>query len=587
MTTGLEKTAPPKAPLPSGRGSGPRRSLRSSLAAHGEPMVWLMGGALGIAICMIVGLLLLIFAQGFATFWPGKLVMVKKADGTLLMGEPTREERFRPEEDAIAAMPEAMAARVRSEMAADPEGVRRRLLRIGNYELTGNHFLWVDDHQVVAETEPEWAMVVQRLEWWRFQGTPVSLALDGVEQTREPQEIWTRFGAEHPAVRARHAERRRLENDVVGDLAAREEAARLEHRQAEIDHGPESPAAKAAARVYEDVKARTEAEFAEVRNRIAALQKENDRLSITFQTADGQEKAIKFSEIVSMYPANRLSWSERFGVYLDRWSEFLGDEPRSMNTEGGVYPAIFGTVLMTLVMSLLVVPFGVLAALYLREYAKAGPIISTIRIAVNNLAGVPSIVFGVFGMGFFCYIVGATIDRSFFEARLPNPTFGKGGLMWASFTLALLTLPVVIVAVEEALAAVPNSMREGSYACGASKWQTIRRIVLPRAMPGILTGAILAIARGAGEVAPLMLVGALKLAPVPVDGVFPFVHPEKAFMHLGFYIFDLGFQSPDSEAAKPMVFTTTLLLIVVIATLNVAAVLIRSRLRRRFAGGQF
>ena len=256
--------------------------------------------------------------------------------------------------------------------------------------------------------------------------------------------------------------------------------------------------------------------------------------------------------------------------------------------EGGVFPAIFGTVVMTLIMSIAVVPFGVLAALYLREYAKAGPMISAVRIAINNLAGVPSIVFGVFGLGFFCYFVGANIDQLFFEAKLPSPTFGTGGIMWASLTLALLTLPVVIVATEEALAAVPGSMREGSYACGAGKWQTIKRIVLPRAMPGIMTGMILAMARGAGEVAPLMLVGAVKLAPeLPFDGTFPFLHPQRSFMHLGFHIFDLGFQSQNSEAAKPMVFTTTLLLIIIVAALNLSAVLIRTRLRKRFITGVF
>ena len=160
--------------------------------------------------------------------------------------------------------------------------------------------------------------------------------------------------------------------------------------------------------------------------------------------------------------------------------------------------------------------------------------------------------------------------------------------MWASLTLALLTLPVVIVATEEALSAVPNSMREGSYACGASKWQTIRRIVLPRAMPGIMTGMILAIARGAGEVAPLMLVGAVKLAPeLPLDGVFPFLHGSRSFMHLGFHIYDVGFQSPNSEAARPMVFTTTLLLIAIVALLNITAIRLRSRLRRRYQVSQF
>jgi phosphate transport system permease protein len=283
-----------------------------------------------------------------------------------------------------------------------------------------------------------------------------------------------------------------------------------------------------------------------------------------------------------------LSFAGRVGVYASRWKEFLTAEPREANSEGGVFPAIVGTVIMTLLMSIAVVPFGVLAALYLREYARTGVVVSAVRIAINNLAGVPSIVFGVFGLGFFCYIVGGSIDQLFFPEKLPNPTYGKGGVIWASLTLALLTLPVVVVATEEALAAVPRSMREGSYACGASKWQTIRRIVLPRAMPGIMTGFILAMARGAGEVAPLMLVGASKLAPdLPIDGVAPYIHPDRSFMHLGFHIYDVGFQSQNSEAAKPMVFTTTLLLITIIAMLNVFAVWLRTRLRRKFIGGTF
>jgi phosphate transport system permease protein len=309
-------------------------------------------------------------------------------------------------------------------------------------------------------------------------------------------------------------------------------------------------------------------------------------------TASGATATLQVADIVRAYPANQLDFGGKVSVYLSRWKEFLLDRPREANSEGGVFPAIFGTVVMTLLMSILVVPFGVLAALYLREYARQGPLVSLVRIAVNNLAGVPSIVFGVFGLGFFCYIVGASIDQLLYAEKLPNPTYGKGGLIWASFTLALLTMPVVIVATEEALSAVPGSMREGSYACGATKWQTIRRIVLPRALPGIMTGMILAIARGAGEVAPLMLVGAVKLAPelpIDFDGNSPFVHvhPERSFMHLGFHIFDLGFQSQNSEAAKPMVYTTTLLLIGVVVVLNLAAIWVRGRLRRRFAGGQF
>jgi phosphate transport system permease protein len=279
---------------------------------------------------------------------------------------------------------------------------------------------------------------------------------------------------------------------------------------------------------------------------------------------------------------------QKTGVFLHNIWSFLSGQPREANTEGGIFPAIFGTFVMTLLMSIAVVPFGVLAAIYMREYAKQGILVRSVRIAVNNLAGVPSIVFGVFGLGFFVYFVGGGLDRWLFSDYLPTPTFGTGGILWASLTLALMTVPVVIVATEEAIAAVPRGMKEGSLACGASKWQTIQRIVLPASVPGILTGLILAMARGAGEVAPLMLVGVVKLAPsLPVDGEFPFIHLERKFMHLGFHIYDLGFQSPDSEAAKPMVFATTLLLIVLVVLLNITAIFIRERLRKKFATGAF
>lgn len=385
------------------------------------------------------------------------------------------------------------------------------------------------------------------------------------------------------------------------------------------------------------------------------------RLAPERQTAP--DEPMRLSQIVRAVRPNTLSFGQKLGVYLGRWWEFLSDDPREANTEGGVFPVVFGTVLLTILLSIVVVPLGVLAALYLREYARQGLVTSIIRIAVNNLAGVPSIVYGVFGLGFFCYTVGGYIDagpadstrlpvfrwwflvgaglavvvlagglgvlgvrkagepdtrrnrsvrmlatagwvaafgivaallvttpyfHGFFEARLPDPTFGKRGLLWASLTLALLTLPVVIVSTEEAIAAVQPSLREGSYGCGASKWQTIRRIVLPGATPGILTGMILAMARGAGEVAPLMLVGALKWAPeLPVSTDFPFLHLDRSFMHLGFHIYDLGFQSPDSEAARPLVWTSTLLLIAVILLLNLTAITLRARVRRRMGSGHF
>ncbi len=634
----------------------------AALLAHGEPAVWLMGVGLVLALAMVLGLLGFVFWQGIGTLWPTPATRVTLHRGAVYLGEVARDDRFQPAEAVIEALPPSAIERARAELDANEGWAHRRLIRTGNYELTGEHFQWVSDFEIAQEERPPWALVIERLTWGRFYGEPTAFQLlhytDEFAETSDPAErrrlrleharriaaelgeapgrtirfvagprwvapeevspnatvaavaeiwegpaaAWAQFLRHHGAVRGRWEERRRLEKYDTGRINHRKEKARLALRRREIaleriemKSGAESPAAARARAALELARAEygktdreTEAEFLAVRSKIADLNRENARFRLALVTADGRNKVIELADIVRAYPANQLTWRQRLAIYGSRWREFLLDDPREANMEGGVFPAIFGTVVMTLIMSLMVVPFGVLAALYLREYAKAGPLISSVRIAVNNLAGVPSIVFGVFGLGFFSYFVGRGIDELFFAEKLPSPTYGTGGILWASLTLALLTLPVVIVATEEALAAVPGSMREGSYACGASKWQTIRRIVLPRAMPGIMTGMILAMARGAGEVAPLMLVGAVKLAPeLPVDGIFPYLHPERSFMHLGFHIYDLGFQSQNSEAAKPMVFTTTLLLIAIIAALNITAIVVRSRLRRRFQTGVF
>jgi phosphate transport system permease protein len=286
--------------------------------------------------------------------------------------------------------------------------------------------------------------------------------------------------------------------------------------QARLDAGEGSEAERRAAEAETRVQEAVAEETRRLDGETASLRDQNAGWNVEFETAAGGVTSVPLDGIVRAWQPNRLGLAGRLGVYASRWGEFLADDPREANSAGGVFPAIWGTVTMTLIMAMLVAPFGVLAALYLREYATSGPIVTAVRIAINNLAGVPSIVYGAFGLGFFCYGLGAGIDELFFQASTVadgQPVFGTGGLLWASLTLALLTLPVVIVATEEALSAVPNSMREGSYACGAGKWQTIRRIVLPRALPGIMTGLILAMARGAGEVAPLMLVGVKKLAP--------------------------------------------------------------------------
>ncbi len=557
----------------------------ASVLARGTPLVWLTAGGLLLCLAMVLGLLALVIWQGVSTFWPQPLVRLELSDGRILMGEVTRAEEYSPGPQVFAQLPEAERAGAEERVRSQGGLSTRRLLRTGNYELTNEHFHWVSDFQVVREDRPEWALLFERLAWGRFYGFPRGFRVDGQSLSSEPERIWELFREHHPVVRQRWRERRGLEIHETGAVNARLEAARLALREVELEHGQDSRAWREERIRYEEIERHSEQEFARIRSEIERLDRENARYELELATADGVETRLPLAEVVRAYPGNRLDASAGASIYLARWWEYLSDDPREANSEGGVFPAIFGTVVMTLLMTIVVVPIGVLAALYLREYARAGWIVSTVRIAINNLAGVPSIVFGVFGLGFFCYILGGSIDQLFFRAKLPSPTFGTGGILWASLTLALLTLPVVIVATEEALAAVPNSMREGSYACGASKWQTIRRIVLPRAMPGITTGMILAMARGAGEVAPLMLVGAVKLAPeLPLDGAFPFVHPERSFMHLGFHIYDLGFQSQNSEAAKPMVFTTTLLLIAIVVVLNLTAIGVRARLHRRFRG---
>ena len=316
---------------------------------------------------------------------------------------------------------------------------------------------------------------------------------------------------------------------------------------------------------------------------IVELYQQFNRDSMVVRVSDGRETRIELGKVVRAYRPNAMGPLDKLGFYGLKLWEFVSDEPREANTEGGIFPAIFGTVLMVMIMAVIVTPFGVIAAVYLREYAKQGPLTRVIRIAVNNLAGVPSIVYGVFGLGFFVYVLGGSIDQLFFPESAPAPTFGTPGLMWASLTLAILTLPVVIVATEEGLARIPRAVREGSLALGATKAETLWKVVIPMASPAMMTGLILAVARAAGEVAPLMLVGVVKLAPnLPLNGNYPYLHLDQKIMHLGFHIYDVGFQSPNVEAARPLVYATALLLVLVIATLNLSAVWIRNHLREKY-----
>jgi len=505
-------------------------------------MISLTAGALAANLLLIGGLIALVAANGLGHFWQADIASLALSDGTTALGEI-----------------------VDREADTDEQGRARERLRVavGNRDLGGSDYRWIDAAQIAGETWPRDAAVLEREEWGKFYGFPVEIRRSGQVIADGSEAIWAALPG---LLRAKRVER-------AGKIDALRTEIRELNREIESSRRRGRDVAELQVR-YEDAAAALSARAAEL---------VSDELVV--RTADGREQAVPLAHIVRAVRANALGTTGKLGLYASRLWEFLTGDPRESNTEGGIFPAIFGTVLMVMLTSLAVAPLGVLTALYLREYARQGLLVRCVRIAVSSLAGVPSIVFGVFGLGFFVYLVGGTIDSLFFADRLPTPTFGTGGILWASLTLALLTVPVVVVATEEGLAAVPRVVREGSLALGATKFETLWRVVLPAALPGVLTGLILAMARAAGEVAPLMIVGMVKLAPsLPLDGEFPFLHLERKFMHLGFHIYDVGFQSPNVEAVRSLVFATALLLILVVLSTNLTAILVRNHLRRKYAG---
>jgi phosphate transport system permease protein len=525
----------------------------------------LAGGALALNLLLILGLLLLIAYQGAIYFWQKALFEINLQDGSRILAEIH-------EEEPIPPTPEA------------PQPGSRIKLRIGNRELVGNDFRWLPMSSVVAIRQPRTAVLLERVEWGPFLGWIRELRRGEETLALGEEAAWTALG---PLVKAKtrlRREIRRLEKGAIGDINLAIEQTRLEERRLELEGLPAEVLEKRRQEIQAR-RARLEQRYESLASELFRLRRELLAETAVFETADGRIHQVAVGNIVRALRPNEMGVASKLWLSLSKVWEFIADDPRESNTEGGIFPAIFGTVMMVFLMSFAVVPFGVVAAVYLREYAKQGPLVRVVRIAVNNLAGVPSIVYGVFGLGFFVYTIGGTIDQIFYPEALPTPTFGTGGILWAALTLALLTVPVVIVATEEGLAAVPGIVRAGSLALGATKWETTWKVVLPAAAPGILTGVILAMARASGEVAPLMIVGMVKLAPtLPIDHHFPWIHLERKFMHLGFHIYDVGFQSPNVDAAKPLVFATTFLLVALVTTLNLAAVRLRNRLRARYAG---
>ena len=530
----------------------------------GSPWVWFTAGAVSLSLVMVFGLLGLIAGNGLGHFWPSRLALVELEGepSVLMLGE-------------LADHETVAASRVRDGGGTVPEGatvVKRLLLKRGNRDLNEQDFVWINAPSIKRLEYPTDVVAIERREWGNLYGR-----IKGLTENDQPVSA-SELPARIDRALALREDIDHLEKEEIGAVNYQIERLRLREKAAR-----KRGIAEAELEALVAEKAALEASYQALASKLQTLNAEIGRDKILFETITGEQRPVSLANVVRVYAPNQLSSSEKAGHYLRKLREFIAEQPREANTEGGVYPAIFGTVLLVVIMSVFVTPLGVIAAVYLREYAKPGPVTSAIRIAVNNLAGVPSVVYGVFGFGFFVYLVGGSLDQAFFADALPSPTLGTPGLLWSALTLTLLTVPVVIVATEEGLTRIPRAIREGSLALGATKAETLWRTVLPMATPAMMTGLILAVARAAGEVAPLMMVGVVKLAPaLPLDGNFPYLHLERKFMHLGFHIYDVGFQSPNVEAARPLVYSTALLLVFIIMSLNLAAIRLRNRLREKY-----
>ncbi|MCP5176949.1 MAG: phosphate ABC transporter permease PstA [Moraxellaceae bacterium] len=537
----------------------------------GEAWVWLNAGAVAISLIMVIGILGLVAVRGLGHFWPSDVMQAQysyQGQSSTIVGE-----LYDEKVDTAKRLREAGV-----EIPQGVETVTRYSIKQGNKDVTGQDFKWVLAANLQNIQYPKDIVVLERYEWGTFYGRLKAVKENG-QLIAEGDSAWAALQSRLERSNGFHEQIKDLEKGEVGSINFKLEKLRLQERKLELE-GKLDDAQRAKFAQQRDEQNQ---KYEVLKTKLEQLRHDMERDSAVFVVADGSEKEIALSKIVGAHKPNDMGVFAKLGAYGHNAWAFLSDDPREANTEGGVFPAIFGTVLMVLMMTVIVTPLGVIAAIYLREYASQGVITQTVRIAVNNLAGVPSIVYGVFGLGFFIYFLGGNIDRLFYPEASPAPVFGTPGLLWSAITLALMTLPVMIVSTEEGLSRIPRSLKEGSLALGATKAETLWRVILPMAMPSIMTGMILAIARAAGEVAPLMLVGVVKLAPtLPVDLNAPFIHLERKFMHLGFHIYDVGFQSPNVEAARPLVYATAFLLVLIVASLNLSAVALRNHLREKY-----
>jgi len=539
----------------------------------GEAYVWLNAGTVAICLIMVLGVLGLIAVRGLGYFWPADVVQAQYSAPGSSQIETVVGEIYDSKTDTAKRLAESGI-----EVPQGITAVERISIKQGNRDQGQPDFRWVFADTLSNVKYPEDIVVLERFEWGSFYGRLKSVSENGTEVASGPA-AWDALQDRLDRSNDLLADMTAIEKGEIGSINFALESLRLEEKRLQLENALTETEVARIASERDALNTR----YAKLAEQLDALKQQGTRDSATFVTPQGNEVDISLNKIVAATQPNAMNVFEKLGHYFKNLWHFLSGDPREANTEGGIFPAIFGTVLMVLLMTVLVTPLGVIAAIYLREYANQGMVTQIVRISVNNLAGVPSIVYGVFGLGFFVYFLGGNIDALFYPEASPAPVFGTPGLLWAAITLALLTLPVVIVSTEEGLSRIPRALKEGSLALGATKAETLWRVILPMATPSILTGVILAIARAAGEVAPLMLVGVVKLAPtLPLDMNAPFLHLERKFMHLGFHIYDVGFQSPNVEAARPLVYATAFLLVTVVVALNLSAISLRNRLREKY-----
>ena len=508
-------------------------TYKKSFWRAGEPWVWVTAAGMTLVMLMTVGFFAIIVINGLSALWPRDVAQINTTDGKVIAGEIIKKEWHNDQ-------------------------LHRLQLKTANRDVSGYDFKWLNANTINETSYPPAIYVIERVEYGNFIGYLADNNPPHIKQHFVNEELRPKLTALIARIDAMHT--------LVGEY---NDKLRAEEKNTTVNQ--------------ENIN-RYQHLIATQNEQVEAQEQELDTYRALFITADGKEKSIRLADIIRFYQPDNMSVFAKTWHYVEKVGELLFDEPREANMEGGVFPAAFGTVLLVFIMSITSFPFGVLAGIYLGVYAGHGLLLQLVRIAVNNLAGIPSIVFGIFGLGFFIYGMGSSIDEMFFANTLPEPTFGTGGLLWASLSLGLLTMPVVIVAVEEALRSIPSAFRDSSLALGATRLQTLLRVLLPAASPGILTGFILAMARAAGEVAPLMITGVVKLAPsLPLDGTFPFLHLDRKFMHLGFHIYDISCQSPNIEAAKPLVYASTLLLVVIVLLMTGSSVWLRNYLRKKYS----